>query len=93
MCKVPWGLILVLLLMKTDCYVLCMTDHIQNLIEKNDHLQAIRLICSFGLTEKFPPVPLLKAYLRNSEEIANKILEEGKNSKDAQVYTSLFLSG
>ncbi|XP_059652602.1 FRIGIDA-like protein 5 [Cornus florida] len=59
-------------------------DFIQQLIKKEQRLAAIKYICAYGLVDKFPPVPLLKAHLTYSEEIANKTCKKGNNSLKAQ---------
>ncbi|XP_059652604.1 FRIGIDA-like protein 5 [Cornus florida] len=59
-------------------------DIIKKLIEREQRLAAIEYIYAYGLVDKFPPVPLLKAHLTYSVEIANKICKEVNNSLEAQ---------
>lgn len=66
------------------------TDFIESLVQKDDRLQAIRYIYAFEVAEKFPPVPILKAHLTYSKELAKRI-REGKNSKEAAVCSFAFL--
>ncbi|CAK9152191.1 unnamed protein product [Ilex paraguariensis] len=58
-------------------------DLVQNLIRKQQHLVAIRFICSFGLVNKFPPVPIMKDYLKQVKNIA-KSMRKKDNSRKAQ---------
>ncbi|XP_050369946.1 truncated FRIGIDA-like protein 1 [Argentina anserina] len=59
------------------------TDLIQKLMSKGKHLFAIKFISEFDMTDMFPPVPILKAYVKESKRLAKKISEEGNNSKRA----------
>lgn len=58
---------------------------IQKLMSKGKHLLAIKFISEFDMTDKFPPVPILKAYVKESKRLAKKVSEEGNNSKKAAV--------
>lgn len=58
-------------------------DLIQKLVSKGKHLLAVKFISEFDVTDKFPPVPLLKAYVKESKRLAKKVCEEGNNSKKA----------
>ncbi|KAM1802248.1 hypothetical protein TB2_032984 [Malus domestica] len=42
-------------------------DIIRDLVEKNQLIEAVRLICPFKLIDKFPPVPLLKEFVENAK--------------------------
>ncbi|KAM6553839.1 hypothetical protein CsatB_014601 [Cannabis sativa] len=55
-------------------------DLIHKLIKKGKQLLAIKFIFEYELTDKFPPVPLLKDYVKDSKKIAKKVCKEGKNS-------------
>ncbi|KAK3023670.1 hypothetical protein RJ639_043551 [Escallonia herrerae] len=59
-------------------------DFVQNLIQKEKWLQAVRYIYAFQLAVKFPPVPLLKSHLSGAKELSKKICEEGHNSQEAE---------
>lgn len=72
-----------LILTVTFCVVF--TDLIQKLVSKGKHLLAVKFISEFDVTDKFPPVPLLKAYVKESKKLAKKVCEEGNNSKKAAV--------
>ncbi|KAF0912792.1 hypothetical protein E2562_019017 [Oryza meyeriana var. granulata] len=48
-----------------------MDDIIEELITKGQQLDAVNFACEAGLQEKFPPVPLLKAYLEDSNKISS----------------------
>ncbi|KAF2298572.1 hypothetical protein GH714_024166 [Hevea brasiliensis] len=45
---------------------------LQNLIKKNQYIEAIRFIYAFELVNEFPPVPLLENYLEDSRSVARK---------------------
>lgn len=57
---------------------------------KDERLQAIRYSYAFEVTEKFPPVPLLKDHLAYSKNLAVKLRMEG-NTKEATVCHLLFI--
>ncbi|KMT15735.1 hypothetical protein BVRB_3g057130 [Beta vulgaris subsp. vulgaris] len=50
-------------------------DLIRSLIKENKRLEAVRCICAFNLADKFPPAPLLKAYLEYTKTTALKTCE------------------
>ncbi|ONI13593.1 hypothetical protein PRUPE_4G232500 [Prunus persica] len=56
-------------------------DLIQKLVSKGKHLLAVKFISEFDLTDKFPPVPLLKSYLKESKKLAKKVCKDGNNSR------------
>ncbi|KAB1199109.1 FRIGIDA-like protein 2 [Morella rubra] len=58
-------------------------DLIQKLISKGKQLLAIKFVFEFMLTEKFPPVPLLKAYLKDVKNLAKKVRKDGNESRMA----------
>ncbi|PRQ32096.1 hypothetical protein RchiOBHm_Chr5g0042571 [Rosa chinensis] len=60
-----------------------LADLIQKLMSNGKHLLAIKFISEFDMTDKFPPVPILKAYVKESKRLAKKVCEEGNNSKKA----------
>ncbi|XP_007030122.2 PREDICTED: golgin subfamily A member 3 [Theobroma cacao] len=57
---------------------------IRELVERKQHIDAIRFIYAFGLVSDFPPVPLLKEYLNHSKAAAGRILRKGKKTPEAQ---------
>ncbi|KZV36206.1 FRIGIDA-like protein 1-like [Dorcoceras hygrometricum] len=59
------------------------TDIVQKLIVKGKQLLALKFIFEFELTDEFPPVPLLKAYVNNSEKLAQKVRKSGKGSRQS----------
>lgn len=61
------------------------TDLIQKFISSGKHLSAIKFSYEFELTDKFQPVPLLKAYVKESKKAAKEIRKEGKNSRKSLV--------
>ncbi|KAM1873489.1 hypothetical protein ACFX13_007317 [Malus domestica] len=52
-------------------------DLIQKLVSKGKHLLAVKFISEFGLTNKFPPVPILKSYIKESKSLAKKVCKDG----------------
>ncbi|GFP91221.1 frigida-like protein 1 [Phtheirospermum japonicum] len=59
------------------------SDVIQKLIGKGKQLLALKFIFEFGLTDEFPPVPLLKAYVMDSKKIAQKVRKKGKFTRQS----------
>ncbi|XP_019057555.1 PREDICTED: FRIGIDA-like protein 4a [Tarenaya hassleriana] len=53
-----------------------MPDMIEELIRRGQQLDAVHFTYEVGLTDKFPPVPLLKAYLRDAKKAAASIMED-----------------
>lgn len=64
---------------------MCLADLIPKLLSRGKQLLAVKFVFEFQLTDKFPPVPLLKAYLKESKKVAKKVCREGKNSLKALV--------
>ena len=58
-------------------------------MSKGKQVEAVYFAHAAGLFEKFPPVPLLKAYLKNSKKATLATLKSGNNS--AAVVFSLAL--
>uniref|UniRef100_A0A0C9RXX4 FRIGIDA-like protein n=1 Tax=Wollemia nobilis TaxID=56998 RepID=A0A0C9RXX4_9CONI len=61
-----------------------MSDIIEKLISSGKQIDAVKFAHAFGLVEKFPPVPLLKAYLKNSKKLSQETAKNGKNAISAQ---------
>ncbi|KAI3456841.1 hypothetical protein Pfo_013504 [Paulownia fortunei] len=59
------------------------SDVIQRLISMGKQLLALKFIFEFELTDEFPPVPLLKAYVMDSKRIAQKVRKSGKSSRQS----------
>ncbi|GFZ21933.1 hypothetical protein Acr_29g0010950 [Actinidia rufa] len=57
---------------------------ILKLISKGKQLLAVRFIFEFELTDKFPPVPLLKEYVMESKKFGKKDCKGGKSSLGLQ---------
>ncbi|KAK8712926.1 hypothetical protein V6N13_148154 [Hibiscus sabdariffa] len=51
------------------------TGFIRKLVEKRQHMEAIRFIYAFEQVNEFPPVPVLKDFLSNSEAEARTVLK------------------
>lgn len=58
---------------------------IDELVKNGKEIEAVYFASETGLTERFPPVSLLKSYLRNSKKNATTILRNGNNSLAATV--------
>ncbi|OUZ99923.1 Frigida-like [Macleaya cordata] len=52
-------------------------DIIDELVKSGKEIEAVDFACESGLTERFPPVSLLRSYLRNSRKNANTMLKNG----------------
>ncbi|KAK3199897.1 hypothetical protein Dsin_023312 [Dipteronia sinensis] len=59
-------------------------DLIQKLIDSGKQLLAIKYIFEFELTNKYPPVPLLEAYVNETKKLAENLCREKKNTLGAQ---------
>ncbi|OWM74262.1 FRIGIDA-like protein 4a [Punica granatum] len=57
-----------------------MPDIIQELISRGQQLDAVHFTYEVGLVDKFPPVPLLKAFLKDAKKAAASILEDPNNA-------------
>ncbi|KAK8919352.1 hypothetical protein KSP39_PZI021146 [Platanthera zijinensis] len=57
-----------------------MSDIIEELIVKGHQLDAINFAYESGLQEKYPPVPLLKSYLKDAKKGAAMISDDPKNT-------------
>ncbi|KAK8527138.1 hypothetical protein V6N12_054363 [Hibiscus sabdariffa] len=55
-------------------------DLIQKLVDKGKQHHAVRFIFEFGLAEKFPPVPLLENYLKETKKLVEQVCIDGENS-------------
>lgn len=49
-------------------------------------MDAVHFTFEAGLVDKFPPVPLLKAFLKDSKKAATNILEDRNKSGRAVVW-------
>lgn len=70
------------------CKVIGLGDKVQDLVQKlidnGKHLLAVKYVFELQLTSKYPPVPILETYVKESNKIAMKICEDGKNSLKSQ---------
>ncbi|RWR83245.1 putative FRIGIDA-like protein 1 [Cinnamomum micranthum f. kanehirae] len=55
-------------------------DLIKKLINKSKQLDAVKFIYAFELVDKFPPIPLLNAYLKEAQRMAQVVRKRGNNS-------------
>uniref|UniRef100_A0A2P2LW17 FRIGIDA-like protein n=1 Tax=Rhizophora mucronata TaxID=61149 RepID=A0A2P2LW17_RHIMU len=71
-----------------------MPDMIAELIGRGQQLDAVHFTYEVGLVDMFPPVPLLKAFLKDARKSAASILEDPDNTGRSAVlliYSSKFL--
>lgn len=58
------------------------SDFVQNLVTKKQHIEAVRFICAYKLADKIQPVNLLQQYMERlkqmSERYGNKKSTETK---------------
>lgn len=70
------------------CRALQISDKIPDVVEKlsssGRQIDAVHFVFKFGLAEKFPPVPLLKAYLKEAKRAALELAKNDKNPAGAQ---------
>lgn len=60
-----------------------MSDIVEELILKGQQLDAINFAYEAGLQDKYPPIPLLKSYLKDAKKAAALVSEERSNSAQA----------
>ncbi|XP_010938943.1 truncated FRIGIDA-like protein 1 [Elaeis guineensis] len=61
-----------------------MADLIGGLNSKGRQLDAVKFIHALNLMDKYPPVPILKAYLKESKKAAQEVRKKGNNSIKSQ---------
>ncbi|TYI02498.1 hypothetical protein ES332_A11G271000v1 [Gossypium tomentosum] len=57
---------------------------IRKLVEKKQHMEAIRFIYAFEQVNEFPPVPVLKDFINHSKIEAKRIFRNGNKTPEAQ---------
>lgn len=57
-----------------------MPEMIEELISRGQQLDAVHFTYEVGLVDKFPPVPLLKAFLKDAKKAAASIFEDPNNA-------------
>ncbi|XP_050116947.1 FRIGIDA-like protein 4a isoform X2 [Malus sylvestris] len=67
-----------------------MGDVIDELVKNGKEIEAVYFASESDLTERFPPVSLLKSYLKNSRKNAATILKNGNNCVAAAEESSTF---
>ncbi|MBA0654068.1 hypothetical protein Goklo_021144, partial [Gossypium klotzschianum] len=60
------------------------TGFIRTLVEKKQHMEAIRFIYAFEQVNEFPPVPVLKDFINHSKVEAKRIFRKGKKTPEAR---------
>ncbi|MBA0832854.1 hypothetical protein Goarm_017213, partial [Gossypium armourianum] len=60
------------------------TGFIRTLVEKKQHMEAIRFIYAFDQVNEFPPVPVLKDFINHSKVEAKRIFRKGKKTPEAR---------
>lgn len=70
------------------CKSLGLTERVPDLIRKLNsrgrQLDSVKFAHAFNLVDKCPPVPLLKAYVKESKKAAQDVRKRGNNSKQSQ---------
>jgi len=64
---------------------------IEELISRGQQVDAVHFTYEVGLVDRFPPVPLLKSFLKDAKKAAVAILEDPNNGGRAVVYLYLYL--
>ncbi|XVE80485.1 hypothetical protein DITRI_Ditri14bG0143600 [Diplodiscus trichospermus] len=54
-------------------------DLIQKLLDGGKQLLAVKFVFEFGLADKFPPVPLLEDYVKETRRAAAQVCRDGKH--------------
>ncbi|XP_040960253.1 uncharacterized protein [Gossypium hirsutum] len=57
---------------------------IRKLVEKKQHMEAIRFIYAFEQVNEFPPVPMLKDFINHSKIEAKRIFRNGNKTPEAR---------
>lgn len=65
---------------------------IEELISRGQQVDAVHFTYEVGLIDRFPPVPLLKAFLKDAKKAATAILEDPNNSGRAAVSSNFYAS-
>ncbi|KAI7734603.1 hypothetical protein M8C21_025398, partial [Ambrosia artemisiifolia] len=60
-----------------------MPDMIEELISRGQQVDAVHFIHEVGLVDRFPPVSLLKSFLKDAKKVATTILEDSNHSSRA----------
>lgn len=63
------------------------SDMIEELISRGQQVDAVHFTFEVGLAGKYPPVPLLRAFLKDAKKVATSILEDPNNSGRAAVFS------
>ena len=71
-----------------NLFVHSLADMIKELISRGQQVDAVHLTQEVGLVDMFPPVPLLKAFLKDAKKAATSIMEDPNNSGRAAVFIS-----
>jgi len=70
------------------CLVLFLADVVEKLSSSGRQIDAVHFVCEFGLAEKIPPVPLLKAYLKEAKRAWLEITKNDKNGAGTTMISS-----
>lgn len=77
------------ILVRLKCFgAVVFAEMIEELISKGQQLDAVHFTYEVGLVDKFPPVPLLKAFLKDAKKAAASIMEDPNNIGRAAVCIS-----
>ena len=74
-----------------NLFVHSLADMIKELISRGQQVDAVHFTQEVCLVDMFPPVPLLKAFLKDAKKAATSIMEDPNNSGRAAVFISLYI--
>ncbi|TKY67892.1 FRIGIDA protein 3 [Spatholobus suberectus] len=66
-------------LFRTLGFVDKISDFVQNLIEKQQHIEAVRFICTYKLADKIQPVDLLQQHMAKAKLITKRFVGKKKS--------------
>jgi activator of 2-hydroxyglutaryl-CoA dehydratase len=67
----------------------CVSDVIEEFIKSGNEIEAIHIAHEAGLLERFPPVPLLKSYIKRITNKTQVALRGGRHSNSVVVRLSI----
>lgn len=73
----------------SQCFDNSRADMIEELIGRGQQVDAVHFTYEVGLFNRYPPVPLLKAFLKDAKKTAASMMEDPNNSGRAAVSSYL----
>ena len=80
-----WDTLCFLFLSCLVLYSLGLPDIIERLIKDGKQMEAISFATEFELSDRFPPIPLLKSYLKDARKVVQNTQKSNHNAIAAQV--------